>query len=149
MVATMANTDDRYALARIDLSGVGTHGWQVRLQRQGKRYARFFGDGVWGGAHKSYRAAREWRDALLQKLENQEQIRTCRTSSRNQSGVVGVSRVSVSTNGATYEFWQATWSPEPGRRRTVKFSISRYGERKAFRLAVSAREEGVSGKTSG
>lgn len=145
----MADSDDRYALARIDLPGVGTHGWQVRLQRQGKRYARFFADGVWGGPRKSYQAARDWRDALLQKLENEERIRTCRPSARNQSGVVGVSRVSVSTNGATYEFWQATWSPEPGRRRTVKFSISRYGEQKAFRLAVSAREEGVSGSARG
>lgn len=133
-------------MARIDLPGVGTHGWQVRLQRQGKRYARFFGDGVWGGATRSYEAAREWRDTLLRELEDAERIRTCRPSVRNQSGVVGVSKVSVTTNGATYEFWQATWSPKPGRRRTVKFSIGRYGDRQAFRLAVSAREEGVSGQ---
>ena len=139
----MAESDDRYALARIDLSGVGTHGWQVRLQRQGKRYARFFGDAVWGGSRRSCQAAREWRDALLQKLEDDEKIRTCRPSARNQSGVVGVSKVSVTTNGSTYEFWQATWSPAPGRRRTVKFSIGRYGDRQAFRLAVTAREEGV------
>lgn len=142
----MSEAQDRYAIARIDLPGVGTHGWQVRLQRQGKRYARFFGDGVWGGAARAYEAAREWRDELLRQLKTVERIRTCRTSNRNQSGVVGVSKVTVATNGATYEFWQATWSPEPGRRRTVKFSISRYGERQAFRLAVAAREEGISGR---
>ncbi|MGD1978991.1 MAG: hypothetical protein PVJ98_06350 [Akkermansiaceae bacterium] len=140
---TMAHEDDRYALARIDLPGVGTHGWQVRLQRQGKRYAKYFADNNWGGSRASYHAARQWRDGLLKRLDEAEQIRVCRPSSRNQSGVVGVSRVSVSSNGTVYEFWQATWSPAPGRRRTVKFSIRRYGDRKAFRLAVSAREEGV------
>ena len=139
----MAGEDDTYAMARIDLPGVQTHGWQVRLQRRGKRYGRYFSDGVHGGASGAFRAARRWRDELLRELEEAEQIRICALSSRNQSGVVGVSRVTVATNGSSYEFWQATWSPEPGRRRTVKFSIRRYGDRKAFRLAVLAREEGV------
>lgn len=139
----MGDARDTYALARIDLPGAGTHGWQVRLQRRGRKYAKYFADGIYGGPEQAMAAGRQWRDALLEQLEQVEQIRFCTRSARNQSGVVGVSKVRVSANGASYEFWQATWSPEAGRRRTVKFSIRRYGDRRAFRLAVEAREEGI------
>jgi hypothetical protein len=139
----MGEENDTYALARIDLPGAGTHGWQVRLQRRGKKYAKFFADRSHGGPAEAMRAGKIWRDSLLRKLDQVEQIRVCTRSVRNQSGVVGVSKVRVTTNGSSYEFWQATWSPETGRRRSVKFSIRRYGERQAFRLAVEAREEGI------
>lgn len=139
----MAESADTYALARIDLPGAGTHGWQVRLQRRGRKYAKYFGDRQFGGGSRALQAARQWRNALLERLDQEDSIRVCARSPRNQSGVVGVSKVTVSVNGSRYEFWQATWSPEPGRRRTVKFSIKRYGDRQAFRLAVEAREEGV------
>jgi hypothetical protein len=145
----MASSGDNYALARIDLPGASTHGWQVRLQRRGVKYAKFFGDRVYGGPDLSIRAARNWRDQLLQEIEAREQARICTRSPRNRSGVVGVSKVSVTTNGSSYEFWQATWSPRPGRRRCVKFSIRRYGDREAFRLAVIAREGGVGDSREG
>lgn len=139
----MGEIDKNYALARIDLPGASTHGWQVRLQRRGVKYAKYFGDRVHGGADRALMAARVWRDRLLEEIEKGEQARICSKSARNRSGVVGVSKVSVVTNGATYQFWQATWSPETGQRRCVKFSIRRYGDQEAFRLAVMAREEGV------
>lgn len=139
----MGGDDDNYALARIDLPGASTHGWQVRLQRRGVKYAKYFGDRIFGSPSRSLQAARIWRNELLRKLEAKEQARICNRSARNSSGVVGVSRVTVVTNGASYEFWQATWSPEPGKRRCVKFSIRRYGDREAFRLAVDARKDGV------
>ncbi|MEN8694890.1 MAG: AP2 domain-containing protein [Akkermansiaceae bacterium] len=143
----MSQAREDYALARIDLSGSSTHGWQVRLQRRGVKYAKYFGDRVYGGAESSLRAARGWRDELLIQISEAEQgeaVRVCTRSPRNRSGVVGVSKVTVTTNGADYQFWQATWSPQVGRRRTVKFSIMRYGERAAFQLAVEARKKGIS-----
>jgi len=139
----MGTSDENYALARIDLPGASTHGWQVRLQRRGVKYAKYFGDRVHGSSQAALVSARRWRDQLLKKVEVNEQARVCIRSVRNRSGVVGVSKVTVVTNGTSYEFWQATWSPESGRRRCVKFSIRRYGETEAFRLAVVAREEGV------
>ncbi|MDB4265446.1 AP2 domain-containing protein [bacterium] len=144
----MGTADQNYALARIDLPGASTHGWQVRLQRRGVKFAKYFGDRVYGDHRRSLTAARQWRDELLTKIEASEQARICTRSARNRSGVVGVSRVTVVTNGSTYEFWQATWSPEVGRRRCVKFSIRRYGDNEAFRLAVIAREEAVGEKKS-
>ncbi len=143
LLKAMSDENDNYALARIDLPGASTHGWQVRLQRRGVKYAKFFGDRVFGSSLHALHAARTWRNHLLQKFDESEQARICKRSTRNRSGVVGVSRVRVVTNGVSYEFWQATWSPEPGRRRCVKYSIRRYGDREAFRLAVLARKDGV------
>ncbi len=139
----MPSPDPNYAIARIDLPDAGTHGWQVRLQRRGVKYAKYFGDRIYGNSERGLREARAWRDALLHKIAASEQTRICTRSTRNRSGVVGVSKVTVVTNGASYQFWQATWSPEPGKRRCVKFSIRRYGDQEAFRLAVAAREEAV------
>ena len=143
----MKMPEDTYAIARIDLPGASTHGWQVRLQRRGRKYGKFFADRMHGGTRESYRVARAWRNALIERLDERESgPRVCLRSARNSSGVVGVSKVAVSaSNGEKYFFWQATWCPEPGQRRCVKFSIRRHGDRQAFRLAVEARREGVRG----
>lgn len=133
-----------YAIARIDLPDQRTHGWQVRLQRRGIKYAKFFSDSSYGSPNASLIIARRWRNKLVSELESQaqNQARICTRSTRNSSGVVGVSKISVTAaNGATYHFWQATWSPEPGKRCCVKFSIKRYGDTEAFELAVQARTE--------
>ena len=139
----MSSDSPTYAIARIDLPRARTHGWQVRLQRRGIKYAKFFADAPLGGAEQSLQTAQAWRNNLLDRLENEDRARICERSARNSSGVVGVSKVSVLTNGVRYTFWQATWSPEPGKRRCVKFSIKRYGDTEAFELAVIARTEAI------
>lgn len=140
----MPRSADHYAIARIDLASAGTHGWQVRLQRRGVKYGKFFSDRSNGGQRAALAAAMRWRDALLGQLGGDDAARVCRRSARNRSGVVGVSKVTVTgPNGVEYLFWQATWSPAPGKRRTVKFSVRRYGERQAFEMAVRAREQGA------
>jgi hypothetical protein len=138
---------DSYGIARLDLPAAGTHGWQVRLQRRGVKYAKYFSDRGNGGPRGAYEAARRWRDELLEGIARAEaEARVCRRSPRNSSGVVGVSRVAVSSaRGVVYWFWQATWSPAPGERRCVKFSVLRHGEQAAFRLAVTARREATHG----
>ena len=141
----MGTSDDTYAIARIDLPRAGTHGWQVRLQRRGVKFGKFFADRPHGGLHESYEAARVWRDELVSRFAAEEtQARICRTSARNNSGVVGVSKIRVvAANGAVYWFWQAAWCPAPVERRCVKFSVKRHGDRAAFRLAVEARRSGT------
>ncbi len=133
-----------YAIARIDLPGQCTHGWQVRLQRRGIKYAKFFSDRTHQSPAHALLTAKQWRDQLLIQLDSLDQTRICQRSTRNSSGVVGVSKVVVSgANGVTYHFWQATWSPKPGKRQCIKFSIKRYGDNQAFELAVQARTEAI------
>lgn len=139
----MGTNSPFYALARIDIVSASTHGWQVRLQRRGQKYAKFFSDSAAGSPERALYFAKQWRDQLVEKLEVDDSARICKRSLRNSSGVIGVSRVKVTTNGTVYEFWQATWSPRPGERRCLKFSIKRYGDERAFTLAVEARRKGI------
>lgn len=134
-----------YGIARVDAHAVRTHGWLVRLQREGEAHARFFADSRHGGPEDALEAARAFRDALLDVLPTPcRRFRAERVTIRNSSGVVGVCRVvREDGNGARYEFWQATWSPAPGTRKTAKFSIRRYGDEGAFELARAAREDGL------
>lgn len=142
-MADLRQQDPNYAITRIDLPSAGTHGFQVRLQRRGIKYGKFFADRVHGHPEHALRFAREWRNTLLEKIT--DRARVCERSPRNNSGVVGVSKITViASNGNSYHFWQATWSPAPGQRRCVKFSIRRYGDREAFELAVEARTTGIS-----
>lgn len=145
----MATEPSEYGICRLDLDRSGTHGWQVRLQRKGVRFTRFFSDENWGGRSAALERARQFRDRLLARLDRQGQgqVRSHAVpAARNRSGVVGVARVvNVGVNGIEYASWQASWSPEPGTRRSVRFSVLRYGEDEAFRLACDARVRGVSG----
>jgi len=131
-----------YAITRVEIAKSATYGWQVRLQRRGVKYAKFFADNACGGIRESFVAASTWRDALLSKLDEKKELRVSTRSVRNQSGVVGVSKVTVKgPNGVEYLFWQAAWSPRPGVRKTIRYSVKQHGSRVAFRMAVKARRE--------
>ncbi len=142
----MENASDNFAITRMERAESSTFGWQVRLQRRGLRYAKYFADRRHGGISESFGAAKRWRDELLQNFSEDDRARVCSKSSRNSSGVVGVSKVTISgANGIVYFFWQATWSPAPGQRRSIRFSVKKHGEQEAFRLAVEARQNGTYG----
>ncbi len=137
------SANPNFAISRIDLPTIGTRGWQVRLSRGGRRLTKFFSDRVYGGAEEALRAARVFRDELIDRLPAPQRGGAYgKLTRRNVSGVVGVSRIVVRTDTRCYEFWQATWSPRPGVRKRVKFSIRRYGEGRAFELACAARQRG-------
>ncbi len=145
LIRNMKKRRKNYGITRIDIDKGSTHGWEVRLQRQNTKYAKFFADKSNKGKNKALAAARAYRDELLATLpEESRQARANRMTRRNTSGVVGVSRVSTKgSKGTVYDFWQASWSPKPSVRKCVKYSINRYGDKKAFNMASKARKEGV------
>ena len=137
-------------ITRLDQAPSGTYGWQVRIQRKGVRYGRFFSDSEWGGSDEALEVAVQYRDRIIAHSERLEQsVDHSRRSHRfvgrrNNSGVVGVSRISqTSTKGVTYCFWQASWTDRDGTRRTVRYSVLKLGEDEAFRLACTAREKAM------
>lgn len=142
----MRGQADNFGITRLERAETGTFGWQVRLQRRGVKFGKYFADRGHGGWDGSLQAARAWRDEVVRRIEDNETTRVCALSVRNSSGVVGVAKVSVSgPMGAVYHFWQASWCPSPGERRSVRFSVRRHGEKTAFLLAVKARREGADG----
>ena len=126
----------------------GTPGYEVRVMRRGKSFNRFFADNSTGGKRKALHAARDFRDELEVKYRNytRKELAEIKTK-RNSSGIVGVRMAKeVDTRGPNeleYAYWVAQWSPKPGVRRTARFSINKYGEEKAFKLACRARQRGL------
>ncbi|MEO0416529.1 MAG: hypothetical protein AAF226_16410, partial [Verrucomicrobiota bacterium] len=56
---------DEQGISRLDQPEVGTHGWQVRIQRKGVRHGRFFSDSAWGGRERALEVALEFRDRVI------------------------------------------------------------------------------------
>ncbi|MDF1812173.1 MAG: hypothetical protein P1V20_08160 [Verrucomicrobiales bacterium] len=138
-------------ISRLDQESSGTHGWQVRVQREGVRYGRFFSDYEWGGTENALNLAIQFRDKIISHHERISQsppdrsLRSHQTAgARNQSGVVGVTRISQrSAKGDEYHFWQASWTDSEGNRQIVRYSVLKLGDEKAFELACIAREKAL------
>lgn len=146
----MSDSDPNFGISRRDQKSVGTRGWQVRFQRKGVRYGRFFSDSAWGGQTGSLNRARQFRDRLLARAERVERLSAASSrshtvpASRNRSGVVGVTRiVQKSANGTEYHFWQASWTSSDGDRKMVRFSVLKHGDEAAFELACVARRDAM------
>ncbi|HYD81837.1 MAG TPA: AP2 domain-containing protein [Paucimonas sp.] len=125
-------------IRRIDYDAKNTHGWLVQVQREGRRYAKFFSDSVHGGKRKALAGAVAYRDAIRQEKEPAHRKwlrRIVRTN--NTSGTPGVGRYARSDTGQ--EYWCAYWNDLEGKRRERKFSVAKYGERRARQLALETR----------
>lgn len=140
-----------YGISRIDQPEKKNHGYYVRITHRGRTQQKYFPDKANGGKSKALSAARKFRDAVVKKLPKAKQQAAAQKRRRaKQSGVTGVTHVvSKSATGATYEYWQAAWIDSSGRRRTAKYSISRYGDKPALDLAIKARRKAIGSGGSG
>jgi len=134
-------------ISRIERETVGG-GYLVRVMRKGKRASQFFADDDSGGKRKALVAAKEYRDFLEQKMRGYTAKQLSQKErSNNTSGIVGVRRVDETDyrweSEPTYGYWVAQWSPKKGVRKTKRYSVEKYGEDEAYRLAVQARKRGV------
>jgi len=137
-----------YGITRIDQPDKKNHGFYVRITHEGTRFQKYFPDKSCGGKVKAHKAATEYRNQILATLpQSKRESAAKKKRPIKKSGITGVTHViSKSNNGKDYDYWQAAWMDEANRRKTAKFSITRYGEDKALNLAKKARKEGVSGK---
>lgn len=125
-----------------------TGGWLVRITRKGEMTSWYFGDTEYGTKRKSLLAARDYRDELEQGLKGYtaKQLAT-KERANNTSGITGVRLVEEKDprwpSNPTYKYWIAQWSPAKGSRRTKRFSVEKYGNDKAYKMAVAARKKGV------
>ncbi len=116
-------------------------GFVVSTKRAGRRWVKYFSDRP-GGRAEALKRARRYRDRLVSRLPWPARIK--RTYSLNTSGVIGVSRFRERTrSGKWLVRYAAYWPTRHGERRKVTFSVARYGEDEARRLAVAARRKGV------
>ena len=131
-------------IIRIDSDS--THGWQVRVYRHGKTFSRLFSDRKMGGEEDAFEAALAYRATLEEEVEQMPapppRRRLVHSNRNNSTGVVGVSRTyKRDRRGVRHEVYAVSWNPEPGVARGTSYSIKRYGEDTAFRLACKLRWE--------
>ncbi|PYQ48723.1 MAG: hypothetical protein DMF78_20545 [Acidobacteria bacterium] len=116
-------------------------GWVVATKRRGKKWTRYFSDKP-DGVDAALRRARQWRAQLLAALPPVTKVK--RTYVLNTTGVIGVARVRETTrSGRIFSRYVAQWPRRDGSRGKATFSIVRYGERNARRLAIQARGSGL------
>lgn len=147
----MPRKNPRRNITRIEMyssNGKPHGGWEVRIQRRGRKYEKFFADGQHGGRRAALQAAKIFRDDMEERLRPYTVKELARIPSvRNKSGIVGVRRaVQVEETDEyvyTYAFWIAQWTDGKGKRKTRSFSVEKYGEDEACRRALQARTRGV------
>lgn len=62
---------------------------------------------------------------------------------KSRSGTVGVRRITSESKGHLYDSWIAVWSDRRHNKKMKSFSINKYGEEEAKKLAFKARAEGL------
>jgi hypothetical protein len=131
-------------ICRIDQPSHRTHGFFVRLQRQGVVHNAFFADKSLGGRSEALRAAQKYYRKLERKYLPMTRKSWAQLLRRQgKSGIIGVRQIVVGRGRRRRVYWAATWSPKPYVVRRRQFSVNRYGPRKAKLMAVQARQAGL------
>lgn len=126
-------------IGRLEKAG---YGWRVHIKRRGREYTKYFPDG-WDGPFESLRQAIAWRDEAWLRLGPPTHAAS-KPTTRSSSGVLGVTReVQNTASDRVVENYRASWCDSTGRVRRRTFSVDKYGEEEAKRLALEARHAGL------
>ena len=144
--------DKNRNIMRVDRETTG--GFLVRMTRRGKLHSQYFSDDEYGGKRKAQKAAQDFRDDLEKKLKSYSAKQLSKKKrSNNTSGTPGVRLVKEQDSRwpsePTYSYYVAQWSPAKGVRKTKRFSVKKYGKKKALELAIKARNKGVNSMEQG
>ncbi len=124
-------------ITRVDHPAKRTFGYMVRVQWKGERRYKFFSDKAHGDRLGALSAAIEWRNGVERDLGKPRTERLVIGKVRqSNSGITGVRK---RREGNT-DYYEATWMISPGKYGRTRYSVSKYGEAKARRLAKRARE---------
>lgn len=130
-------------ISRIDSRG--THGWYVRVKKNGKSFAKLFSDSKYNGREHALKCAKKAHAMAMETMgtvPSTPSRRLVTTDKRNKTGMVGVNKTfKTNTKGAVTEYYQVTWSPAPGKIKNRQWSVHKYGREEAFRLARNFREQ--------
>lgn len=122
-------------------------GWWVRLQWRGEKFSRFFKDADYGGKSGALKSARQFNRELRSTYPKPTRQENSQRQTARTGKIIGVRRL-VKTDkrweNLTYEVWEARWSHKKYQRRVRTFSIEKYGEEEAKKLAIEARQQGLS-----
>lgn len=133
------SSGEPYISRRYNASGNGC--WAVSIKRLGKCYTKSFSDAANDGVSNALARAKAWRNEVFDSLPVISKAQAVRSiKSRSQSGEAGVYPRYGKGADKPVAAWIACRPKQMGQAaRSKSFSISRYGEKQAFVLAVKAR----------
>lgn len=119
-------------ISRIDSRN--THGWFVRIFREGQVHSKMFSDRPHGGSELALQEARKYRDEYeRQNPRKHGSLRIKNKPQRNNTtGVAGVSETTQKwRNGKVVPCFSVVWCPEPNVIRNKRFYHHHYDSREA------------------
>lgn len=115
-----------------------SRGYQVHFAREGKLYTKLFSDSRYGSPSKSYVAALEHRNALVQEIGERKPYYTV---AHSNTGEVGLTFTHMKRkSGRLVPYITAAAHPEPGKQVSRKFSIEQLGYDEALNQARAWRQ---------
>lgn len=110
-----------------------THGWLVRVRRQGVQASKFFSDKKFGGREAALNEhAIPYRDNLLETLPEPDDPVKRSAEARSHSGVIGLHFLHKDIgNGTRKPYIQLSWIDAGGQRQSTSYSVEKWGLRRA------------------
>lgn len=104
-----------------------------------------FADSKFGGKTKALKAAKDWREQMVESTSDADYVlwRRAKRSRPSGSGIVGVGRYAVRYGATRHLVWEAAWQDADGKRYSRRFFVSVHGERGAKALATAARRQAM------
>ena len=110
-----------------------THGWQVRIRRQGQQHTKFFSDDRFGGGEGALKESLRYRDALLETLPEPDDPSLRSAESRSRTGVIGLNFcMKDDGSGKQKPYIQLSWLTDDGTRKSASYSVDKWGLRRAL-----------------
>lgn len=141
----MAKESGYKSISRIDQPHKKHHGWYVRVTWLQDTYSKFFSDKQHGGKSSALKEAVDYRNQVEAELgkPRSEGLVLGRVR-RSNTGERGIRRLkSTQVKGGrtyTWDVFQVTYHPAPGKTRRTSVSIQKYGEEAAFQRAIAIRK---------
>ena len=128
------------SISRIDQEERKTHGFFVRVCYNKKIYSKFFSDKRCGGRHKALMKAQAWRNDTERKLgkPRTDRVIVAREDTTSVRRALVSRGRKAKSKGLVYE---VTYSPEPNKICRTSFSIKKYGEEGAKKMAMDFRQK--------
>jgi hypothetical protein len=131
-------------LYRVHYSEADQIGYLVRLHRSRGHVEELFSFSDYPTRRACFRAAEKRArevEQLYPRLTRMEYAQIHRSNFKN--GEVGVRKVTKTVKNSPYDFWEASWSPSVGVVKKKRFSVHKYGDEEAHKLAREARADGL------
>jgi len=118
--------------------------YRIRISRSKEPIQEYF---FWGAkrneAQARAKAIRRWKE-IRKVYPVMDRVAFAQIERRkSRTGIVGVRRTTQTVKEHEYDFWEAWWSDRRHNRRSRRFSVNKYGEDDAKKLAVKARRTGL------